>query len=243
MTQAKPSYKGYGKQDAEGILSALNKVNGRAKDVLVKRAIEFAANAETIKDYLEGFGEVMGQTRKSEAKAVFDAFGVNAEIATAKAQEIQDYASFITECREIRGVQSRAPAARAIKVTDKQVSEIMAKIPAMKAETAEKVVKAAMLQLVETAKDQWELAILVQIQSLSEKLRSSEQPIYSKAAQTIYKVAADMIDADNAEKAKQEVGKHQTASEQDATTAEIKALMHGVPFIPESAAQQHAVAA
>lgn len=216
--QVKLSFIGLGKKDAETIQASFEKVEaalvkatGTMRVKLQERAPDFvgkASDQKDMKDYLDGFGKVLGDTKKSEAKAVFQAFIADSKAVVSFAGT---YNEWVTHCRKIRDAAAgpkdgdgkpknkkppRIP-------TDKQMEDIESKIPAMTANQAETIVNKATLTLVATNKA-WEHALLMQIQGIAARLEESEQPIYKRIAALILLEAGKVVEQEKASQAIQE---------------------------------------
>jgi hypothetical protein len=80
--------------------------------LLIERAKVLAGN-DTANDWLRGYGESRGNVRKSEAKAVIEAYAKEPEAVEIAAETVEGqgvgkasrYSAFITKCREIRGIK------------------------------------------------------------------------------------------------------------------------------------------
>lgn len=186
-----------GKADGEKIQLAnaeyASKLAQTAVAILVKAAAE--TNEDTLKEYLTGYGEAFGKNakfRKTEAKAIIDAYLLKPETVVAMAEKGDGYHDIVKACREIRGkrVNTNTPAP---KVTDKQAEKINEAISIATLPQASAIAHNAALQIVATAKKDWENEILRQIDDLAGMLSKSEQPIFQVIAEDIANTCAEVL--------------------------------------------------
>lgn len=184
------SYVGMGKKDATKIQAAILKGETSMRNTLYERGAEFEGIADRIDGWLKGFGEVMGKTKKSEARAVFEAMAYDAEKLHLHKG---DFNSWVKLAREIRNAAEGKNDPNAVAsviapkaATKKQADTVIDKIGTLNKVQTEAALSAALNQLPKVSKV-WENTILTQIESLANQLKKSEQPIFQNAG-------ADLID-------------------------------------------------
>lgn len=126
-----------GKLAGRSIASHIGRAQASACEVLMLAAHAYRATPQAtdwLKGYGDGYAEVQGddvaKVRKSEAKAVIEAYAINADALEAYVKEPAKnaYSGLITLARTIRPTASRAASKKAPKVTDKQQGEILEKV-------------------------------------------------------------------------------------------------------------------
>lgn len=232
-----------GMADAKVLQGTLDEVSKtiatKAREIYVQRAKEFAGDESQIRDYLSGFRkgfEKSGDVRASEAGVIMRAWAKESARIEAHTGGM---AGLIELARSIAGKQtgnkSRSGGTKA--PTDKGMDSIVGRISAMKPAQAQAVVDKAMAQIVATHPDNFELAILRQIDNLTVQLAKSKQPIYQQLAKDIQDFCAEPLNREAIDAATN------TAAHADAKQ-ELPGFSHDAVIIPAPAqAAQEAKAA
>ena len=247
--KADMDYTALGKLDGHAIQDELVKTQSAMRKVLVQRAGQFSANSETIGKWLDGFGEVMGKTKKSEASTVFKAYAVSSDkvktaVLTAN-QGAGDYNSFITECRKIRdGGETVEPGSRAgnKRVTAKGQAAIVEHIAVMSGGQAKEIITHAVNKLKAANPETWERAVMIEIDNLADLLEESKQPFFQEIAEKVHQVGHKFLTDASAGDAKAAAIKQKAAETTDASklsNSELK--MDGDNVTPMSPSVQQQV--
>lgn len=236
---ARVSFAGIGKTDGSKIIAGIEKAEKSMREILYKRACEFEGNEKSITEYLEGFGMVMGKVMKSQAKQVLIAVSINAE----KMDSFKGiFSAWVKLARDIRAEQASGTngdgdaippvpvATKQPKVTAKQHADISDKVPVMTKAQVEELLPKLATQLTKTSKN-WENSIMLQIESLANALKQSEQPIYQNIGLAVLdagsetgKSLLEAIEDHMADEAMREGAEKVVAGISDETTSEVSKI-------------------
>lgn len=171
------NWRACGKQDGAEVSSLLANAEGGMVKLLTQRAEELLGNAEAQADWLAGYAEgfnspAVGKVRKSEAKAVLEAWAIHqhtrkvqigqaattaegTKIPAQYGDKVKSGKDWITDCgtdyhavikmaRDVRGkVAGSGDGARARKLTDAQVQAFEEKLPMASASQAMEIAEKA----------------------------------------------------------------------------------------------------
>ena len=131
--------------------------------------------------WLKGFGSKLTPTKKSEAKAVFDAYSINQDATETASIEVvgqgvgkaSRYNAFIEKCRTIRGKSSRGRQPGDRKLSTAQVKATLENVAKMSMSEAQQALSAS-VQRVASYKLQDE-AVIRQIGLMAESLENNTE--------------------------------------------------------------------
>lgn len=183
-------WKAVGFDEGAKIEASIAETSKACIDMLVNFAEKLKGYAPSQLLFLEGYGEARGDTRKSEAKAVFEAYGrakadnnkalagsqaVSEAVLQAKADKLgkNAYADFIEACRLIRGKKAQGRSAGTQNApTEKQLKEVVERVGKANATQAVQVLSEAVNRV--TSLKMNPLAVIRQIRTLAESLNKTE---------------------------------------------------------------------
>lgn len=209
----KQEYINLGKADGETVKTSQAGFEGCQRQVMTETAKLFVS-AETHNidtnavNWLLGFGEVMGKTKKSEASIVLYAYAKD----STKVQEFHGgYNSWIAHCREIKnGETSPKERTGTRKVSDKGIAAIAIAVSVMNAGQVKALLEKLYFQLKAVSGDNWEKAFLIEIEGLADAIGNSPHPIFQNMSNSILDVGAEYLDREAANAAKaQAASQHQ----------------------------------
>lgn len=211
---------GLGKQDGEQVLLAINNGQSVMRDVVTKRAKEFYAIADKAKAWLDGYGEIMGKVRKSEASTIFKA------LTAGKMDDVESfkgtYHEWITACRKLRDGGTSKSRAGTKHVTGKGFDNIVERVATMSAEQSADLVDKAVMQIKTATPNNWEKTVLQKIEDLAEILkRESNQPFFKELAIKIQSVGAEFLEREAANAAKAKAATHKAPTPAQAAPVEV----------------------
>ncbi len=194
-------WKAIGFDEGAKIEASLAEAGKACIDMLVNFAEKLKGYAPSQLLFLDGYGTARGDTRKSEAKAVFEAYGiakagnnekltgeqaVNEALITAKSDwghreegkpGKNAYANFIEACRLIRGKKAQGRSAGTSNApTEKQLKEVVERVGKADASQAVQVMTLATQRIADLTKTQKmsPVTIIGQIRTLAQSLQNPE---------------------------------------------------------------------
>lgn len=180
--------------------------------------------------WLDGFGEIMGKTKKSEASTVLHAYAKQSDKVVKFEGEYNDW---ITYCRQIRNGEHVAGNAttRAKHVSIKGMGKIEEAVIVMNSGQVKSLLNKLYSQLKLLSGENWEPAFLLEVETLSTYLADSKHPIFQQMGEQIDKVGAEFLERAAAQTAKDKAAEN----EQKGHDAEPDTLHGTAPVIEGTA--------